>query len=54
LKSLIENYVLNYFVIGVIPSLQLRTASTLLILSFLCFGSGQRLSIFFLSFWTER
>jgi hypothetical protein len=31
---------------GVIPSLRFRTASELLILSFLHFGSGQRLSIF--------
>jgi len=54
LKFADRNYVLNYFVIGVIPSqtlrissgLRLRTASELPILSFLRFGAGQRLSIF--------
>jgi len=39
----IENYVLDYFIIGVIPSLQLRVRET-----------ERSHSELFLSFWTER
>jgi len=38
LKLPIENYVLDYFVIGVIPSLQLRTASE----HFFCHSDPER------------